>query len=191
MYCIDTCFPFILFWYSLDIYTDLLYRYLSFLYVNSLSFILTVLYYSLFAAFCSPSSLTWPIWPGVSHWIQYTQCVLILQIAVCEIHPTCSRGSSHITQNGTASHILPLFLHRDVLSLAAWDPALVGLYGESLLDKSLKNAAKVLWYQVVKSATLSYKYISHAGLEVTLNCIIFLFCENSEQGDLIAPYCRK
>lgn len=58
-----------------------------------------------------PSSQIWPILPGVSHWIQHTQCVLILQIAMCEIHPTRSWGSSHITQNETASRILPLFFH--------------------------------------------------------------------------------
>lgn len=57
----------------------------------------------------SPSSRIWPhiapgargrVVEGVSHWIQYTQCVLILQIAACEIHPTPrSWGSSHISQN--------------------------------------------------------------------------------------------
>lgn len=77
----------------------------------------TRLYAFLFAfSACSTSSQIWPILPGVSHWIQYTQCVLILQIAVCEIHPTRSWGSSHITQNETAPRILPLFFHFAVLS---------------------------------------------------------------------------
>ncbi len=37
-----------------------------------------------------------------------------------------------------------------LFSLAAWDHAVVRLYSGSLLDKSEKNAAEVLWYQVVK-----------------------------------------
>lgn len=78
-----------------------------------------------------------------------------------------------------------------LFSLAAWDPAFAGLYGGSLLDKSLKNAVKVLWYQVVKSATLSYKYISHAGLEVTLNCIIFLFQWKFRAGGLYCTVSEK
>lgn len=55
------------------------------------------------------------VWPGVSLWVQFVECVLILQIAMCEIHPTCSWGNSRITQSETASCILPLFFHLTVL----------------------------------------------------------------------------
>lgn len=81
-----------------------------------------------------------------------------------------------------------------LFSLAAWEHAVVRLCGGSLLDKSSKNAAEVLWYQVVKEcSTVSYKYISHAGLELTLIYIFFFSCFgiNAVQGDCIVPYGRK
>lgn len=72
-----------------------------------------------------------------------------------------------------------------VFSTAAWDHAVVRLYSGSLLDKSEKNAAEVLWYQVVRvSYKVSYKYISHAGLENSLNNIIFLFWYKYSGGGL-------
>lgn len=148
-----------------------------------LSFLLTVLYYyPLFAAFCSPSSLTWPILPGVSHWIQ---CVLILQIAVCETHPICSWGSSHITQNGTAPHIQPLFFHCAVLSArlgpctcgALWWKPIRQIFeecSEGTLDTRL---SRVPHFHINISVMLAWR--SH------WMALFFCFRENSERGTLL------
>lgn len=49
-----------------------------------------------------------------------------------------------------------------LFSLAAWDYAVVRLYSGSLLDKSEKNAAEVLWYQDVNAPQ------SHINISVML-----------------------
>lgn len=140
------------------------------------------LFFPFFA--CSTSSQIWPILPGVSHWIQYTRCVLILQIAVCEIHPTLSWGSSHITRNETAPHILPLFFHIAVLS------GRLGLCScEALWWKPIRQILEECNGDAVipfcqECATVSYKYISHAGLELALHYISFLFWYKCSTGGL-------
>lgn len=58
-----------------------------------------------------------------------------------------------------------------LFSITAWDPAVVRLYSGSLLDKSEKNAMRCCDTRFSEHSTVSYKYISHAGLEVSLNYI--------------------
>lgn len=136
-------------------------------------------------------SQIWPILPGVSHWIQYTQCVVILQIAMCEIHPTRSWGSSHITQNETASCILPLFFHFAVLSGRLGPCSCEALWWKPI-RQILEECSRGTMIPGCQSAPQSHiNYISHAGLKVSLNYIIFLFWYKRSGGGLCCSIWEK
>lgn len=148
----------------------------------------TIIYTFLLAfSDCSTSSQIWPILPGVSHWIQYTQCVLILQIAMCEIHPTCSWGSSHITQNETASRILPVFFHFAVLSCRLGPCSCEALWRKPI-RQILEECSRGTMIPGCQSATQSHINIS-VMLAWRSHWIMLFSCFgiNAVEGDCIVP----
>lgn len=93
---------------------------------------------------------------------------------MCEIHPTRSWGSSHISQNETAPRILPLFFHFAVLSGRLGTCSCEALWWKPIRQILEEYSRGAVTPGCQKCSTVLYKYISHAGFELTLNYIIFL-----------------